>query len=231
MSYFPDSVLKKLNNVLKPDSIKRYSYWLKDVSPEYSQSKLATFYKDLPNDFKRKPDATSILSAIIKLLKVEGYNDNDKPIKEYQKLINEIRGSNIDIVSKPKDKDIENKITVDDILKLRKQKEEQFKTNKDLKTALQLQVLYLYTEIPALRSQDYINTSFNSKNSTNYINLNKKELIIKEGKTTNKTNTRIIDIPDIVITIIKKVKSISNSIWLIPKLKNTNEHIDYSKNP
>ena len=44
MSYFPDSVLKKLNNVLKPDSIKRYSYWLKDVSPEYSQSKLATFY-------------------------------------------------------------------------------------------------------------------------------------------------------------------------------------------
>ena len=94
-----------------------------------------------------------------------------------------------------------------------------------------LQVLYLYTEIPALRSQDYIDTSFNSKNSTNHINLNKKELIIKEGKTTNKTNTRIIDIPDIVITIIKKVKSISNSIWLIPKLKNTNEHIDYSKNP
>ena len=87
-----------------------------------------------------------------------------------------------------------------------------------------LQVLYLYTEIPALRSQDYINTSFNSKNSTHYINLNKKELIIKEGKTTNKTNTRIIDIPDIVITIIK----ISNSIWLIPKLKNTNEHMNNS---
>jgi len=94
MSYFPDSVLKKLNDVLKPDSIKRYGYWLKNVSPEYSQSKPATYYKDLPNDFKQKPDA-SILSAIIKLFKVEGHKNDDKPIKEYQKLINEIRGSNI----------------------------------------------------------------------------------------------------------------------------------------
>ena len=83
----------------------------------------------------------------------------------------------------------------------------------------------LYTEIPPLRSQDYINTSFNSKNSTNYINLNKKELVIQEGKTTNKTNTRIIDIPDNVINIIKKVKKISKSIWLIPMIKNTNEHM------
>ena len=110
----------------------------------------------------------------MKLLKVEGYKDDDKTIKEYQKLINEIRGNNIDIVSKPKDKDIKNKLTVDDILNLRKQKEQEFKKDKSLVIGLQLQVLMLYTEIPPLRSQDYINTSFNSKNSTNYINLIKK---------------------------------------------------------
>ena len=60
-------------------------------------------------------------------MKVEGYKDDDKAIKEYQKLINEIRGNNIDIVSKPKDKDTKNKLSVDDILNLRKQKGQEFK--------------------------------------------------------------------------------------------------------
>ena len=51
MSYFPDSVYKSLSLLLKPDSVKKYGYWLKSIIPEFSQSKLATFYKNLPKDF------------------------------------------------------------------------------------------------------------------------------------------------------------------------------------
>ena len=47
-SYFPESVHKKLNNVVKPETIKRYYFWLRNLIPEYSQSKLALFYKNLP---------------------------------------------------------------------------------------------------------------------------------------------------------------------------------------
>lgn len=223
--YFPEHIYKKLEDSVKPETVKRYYFWLRKVMPTYSSGQLQQLHRTKEEEIRKRPDATSLLAAIIKLLKIEGVQEGDKIMNQTEKLLNDIRGSKMDVIAQPKQKDLDNELTVESIMALRNKKEEEFNKKPSLRLGLQLQVLYLYTEIPPLRSQDYINTSFDKNESINYIDLDRKELIIREGKTTNKANSRIIDIPDKAVDIIKKVKELSQSKWLIPKVQTPSEHM------
>lgn len=223
-TYFTKDIYDKLSTDMKETTVKRYYYWLKAVMPVYEKAELPQLYRKKEEEIRKRPDASSVLAAIIKLLKLEGYNEDDKPIVQTEKLLNDIRGS-IDVIRQPKQKDLDNEITVESIIELRNEKEKQFNEKPNLRLGLQLQVLYLYTEIPPLRSQDYINTSFDKNESINYIDFASKELVIREGKTTTKANSRIIDIPDNVIKIINRVKELSQSKWLIPLVQTPTEHM------
>lgn len=223
LEYFGKTINDKLTLSLKDSSIKRYMFWLKDIMPIYNKDTLLNLYKTKTQEIINNSSSTSILATILKLLQIENIDNTNLSYIETEKLLNDIRNNNLTITKEPTDTDLKNQISVNDILLLRNKIEEKFIKKPNLRVGLQLQLLFLYTEIPPLRSQDYINTSFDKNESINYIDLEKKHLIIMEGKTTNKSNTRILDIPERVINIIKKVKELSNSIWLIPKVQNPNE--------
>lgn len=77
-------------------------------------------------------------------------------------------------------------------------------------------ILALYKYIKPLRPQDYVNTSYLKDRTPNYIDLQKKVLVIKSGKTNSEENTRIVSIPDVLIKIMRYTQTKLGTTWLIP---------------
>jgi len=138
------------------------------------------------------------------------YND------EYEKLKVE-RNENITLAA-PNEKQVKNILSETEYDKVFNKYTKEAQNSKEPAVLIKWLILGLYKYIPPLRPQDYINTSFKGEipNQINYIDLTKKEIVIKEGKKTNEKNQRNISIPPELLDIIKKTKSILKSKWLIP---------------
>jgi len=98
--------------------------------------------------------------------------------------------------------------------------EEQMRKEKNLTKKL---VLALYTLIPPLRQQDYLNLPVfdkapktKSKRPVNYMDLRNKVLVIGNHKTSDSNGEKIIDLPDELIAIIRKYLRYEESSVILP---------------
>lgn len=97
------------------------------------------------------------------------------------------------------------------------------------KNDLSYLILSLYTLLPPLRQQDYVNTRIftdASKHNTdkiNYIDLTTKRLMIMFHKTKKQIGIKEITLPSKLFQIIKNFKKKSKSKWLIPQVNNIHE--------
>lgn len=82
-------------------------------------------------------------------------------------------------------------------------------------------VLALLKYLPPLRSQDYIYLNYNDYDDTsNYVDLEAKSLVIRTYKTNKTHGTRIIHMPEELFDVIDRMKDVSGSDWVIPSLTN-----------
>jgi len=120
----------------------------------------------------------------------------------------------------------DNTITKDGLIKLRNDYDELIKDTKSknfIKNNIRRLVLYLYTELPPLRSQDYINTKYIDEDEFNFMDLENSILKIKGGKVQN--SIRNIEIPTELLEVIKQTKENVKSNFLIPKIRDLNSNM------
>jgi len=158
-------------------------------------------YKRIP-DLTRKPEVT----------------------ERYDKLVNQLKAKreSEQVYKEPSEKDTANVVTEDELDQtLDKFNRLAGEKPQDKAIALKQLVVTLYTKIPPLRPQDYVNTKFVDKDpeASNYVDLAKKELVLTEGKTMKGRDARVIKLPDEVVTVMQRVKSLFDSEWLIPMVK------------
>jgi hypothetical protein len=92
------------------------------------------------------------------------------------------------------------------------------------KNDLSYLILSLYTLLPPLRQQDYVNTfvlnnvsKYNTE-GINYIDLSKKKLVLMYHKTKKTIGIKKIPLPSKLFQIIRNFKKKSKSKWLIPQV-------------
>jgi hypothetical protein len=228
-SPFSEQLQTTLLQTLSPSSVKRYGFWYKNyIGSEYNVKDIVKWTKDLNADIRIKKDFTSILSVLIKLLDIEKQKSKDEKrgikiniITTREKLIQE-RDDAMQrkvIFTEATQKDKDNKMTVDDIKKLKDEKEKEYKDKPTINNAYHLQFLKFITSIPPTRTQDYINTSFINKDGVNFYDIKNSKLIVKGGK--SKNSVRDLEIPKELNDFIKTLKNKYDTEWLFPQLKNT----------
>jgi integrase len=88
-------------------------------------------------------------------------------------------------------------------------------------------IISLYKYIPPLRPQVYLNSTFEEYEETypdlNVIDLDSKTILIKSAKTLKRGKTQIIQIPNVLISLISAIHDKYNTVYLITKLSNVNE--------
>jgi len=129
---------------------------------------------------------------------------------------------------KPTEKDIENKVSMKDIIDIREELKEGLTKRYNKNLDVKYLVLCLYTYLPPLRLQDYIGTKVYKKNNNpiegeNYVDLSKKELIIQDHKNKKHCGTRTIPLPDELMKVIKKFHKKADTIYLLPKTNKLDE--------
>lgn len=216
--FLPQHIREQMLKKLKPQSVKLYDKWIfKYVfndKGKYNKNKLINFHKKITPEFKLNKLYTSILSAIEAVLKAEGLQ-NDAEIYRNFRIAHV--SQDIEFYKKPTQRDIDNKIDIDEILKLKEQKQQLYNNKPTLYNSYHLQFLKLITEIPPLRSEDYFNTSFQNIEGYNYCDLDNKVIHFKNGKSIN--SIRDIKLGDELTQFIRKTKDKFNSRWLFPSLR------------
>lgn len=223
---FFNKYYNKLEDNIKPSSLKTYYFWFKKINDDFDIkifTNLELVKTKLVDDTKLLSKVIISLIRIFKILKVK--ESIIKKFNDYYKTIK----PNIEI-KEAKEEDKNNVLSVDDIIKIKEKYKEQYADKPNLKNALSLLVLYLYTEIPPLRSQDYINTSFDFTETPNFISIKDKALFIREGKRTNINNARKINLNTNIIKAISNVKKEVEKLgfknkWLIPKIYDPNTNM------
>ena len=245
-----DEVYTALLEKYRPSSIKTLTLNLKrilrdgfdinhyDIKPLTDFKKTTKYLDSVDNAPMRK----SLVSAILAFIRV---NDKiPKPlIKEYEdyfkKLANKVNTSRL--YKEPKEQELDNWMSWKDILK----KQEKFKlyaecveeipkkdiTIEDQYIYLRYLLLSLYTQIPPLRGEEYLNAvvvsisnpklyeTIRDMTGRNLFDLNHRKFIVYGYKTSGLYGTRTIDVPDSIIDIVKKWTSITKAQLLLPKLQ------------
>ena len=121
----------------------------------------------------------------------------------------------------------EKPITMEDLIELRDDYDDKILGGDiDKANVLRRLILHLYTEIPSLRSQDYINTSFEEGADTNYLDFENKLLVIKNWKTKKEGEApRIIKLPDGLLKVVEETKDYLCTKWLIPYINDTSRNM------
>lgn len=223
---FPTYVIDEMTKTLQPATIKRYNGWYKKYlnNEEYTVQSLLDFKADAELKVKNK-EYISVLYVVIKLIKIElERTENKKRMK--QKLTTQLKKLETDainarsrsvVVATATESDIKNKITIQQIELLKKQTQEAYDKKETINNAYHLQFLSFITLLPVLRTQDYINTSFNDIEGVNFMDTHSKTLIVKGGKVAN--SKRDIKIPKVLNDLIIKNKEKYGTDWLFPQLK------------
>jgi len=93
--------------------------------------------------------------------------------------------------------------------------------------SLKYLIISLYKYIPPLRPQVYLNSTFEEYEETyqalNVIDIDSKTILIKSAKTLKRGKTQIINIPNVLVSLISAIHDKYNTLYLITKLSNVNE--------
>jgi hypothetical protein len=235
-SPFSSELITSLLKTIAPSSVIVYAHWYqKYIGDIYNPKDIVKWAKKLNDEIRVKKDFTSVLSVLIKLLDIEKQKSEDEKrgikiniITTREKLIQERYKAHQRkaVFTEATQKDKDNTMTVDEIKKLKGEKEQQYKDKPTINNAYHLQFLKFITTVPPLRSQDYVNTSFINKDGVNFYDVEKSKLIIKGGK--SKNSIRDLEIPKELNDFIKTLKNKYNTEWLFPQLKNTDAHMTNS---
>lgn len=165
------------------------------------------------NSNKTNNVKTIMLRSWLKFCK----NDNLNSVNKIDKCVNRLKEQSL--YQKPKDKEINDKISMDDVKKLRNEYQLKIKNNILHHYDVYYLLCSLYSYLPPLRSEDYINTLIKNDDtnidSDNYFDYENKQLVFNHYKTKKIHGRRIIDVPNELCEIINNFHIKSNSMYLI----------------
>ena len=174
-------------------------------------------------DFVNKPETTinekdNLLKGFLKCL--EAYDiDTTVYLEKFQPLMTDLKYDKE--FQEASEKEEENKLSKADLIKLRDEWKGKL-TDKFTKFDLYYVLLSLYTYMQPLRSQDYVNSFLSIierkdllEGKQNHISLETKKLYLFDYKTVSCYGTRIIDLPNELIHILKEFKEKSSSQYVI----------------
>ena len=139
--------------------------------------------------------------------------------KFYQKMANEADSERI--YKKPTKKELSHQKTWDEIVEIRK---DLFKTRITSNNAfMRYFIAAIFTKIPPLRQSEWIGAAFVDTCNNNYVDLDKKILVLRNYKTQKQYGNRIINIPDSLITTMKKYKVRFKTNLLVSKVTDPNK--------
>ncbi len=135
-------------------------------------------------------------------------------------------------------------LNYDQLVKKREELARKLEQKPDQSTLLKFIILCLYSYLPPLRQSELISTKFVNLPkyddnvdvkileglliSPNFISLNNKKMVLSNYKTVATHGVRIIDIPDILVEILRFWQDITKSEWLLPLLSNNSKPIKSS---
>lgn len=216
----PENVIKSLEKKYRPSTIKTMNNNIKRIfinalkKEEYKTEDLYELQKIKPYLEEQKLGMRKTLTAnILGLLKLQKPKTPKKIIKQWEKYFDDICKEYAD-KSKYKEsseKEIANHMSMDEIksiLNAYKEKAKIIEKKDTLKMADMITyekyiILYLYTTLPPLRSEDYYNMLLTISKKHNYINLKSKVMYIKVYKTSKTYGTRKINISNELRDVLK----------------------------
>lgn len=218
----PEEVIKSLEKKYRPSTIKTMNNNIKRIflnalkSEKYRTEDLYEIDKIKPYLSEQSLGMRKTLTAnILGLLKLQTKPKTPKKIvKSWEKYFDEICKEYAD-KSKYKEsseKEKQNHMSMDEIRDILKVYESDAKKIDD-KTELRMSdmityekfiILYLYTTLPPLRSEDYYNMLLTISKKNNYINLKSKIMYIKVYKTSKTYGTRKIKLSKELVNILSK---------------------------
>lgn len=237
----------KLNNSLlvkyKPSSIKTFTINIKRILKEvynidkYTVAPLLNIKKVtdyITNDVQKISVQLNLAAALVSFLSHEE-NIPKEALDYYQNLFDKIseKAAYERKYPIPTEEELENWLPWSQIVKLANDYKK--KVTQEPYDYLKYLVLSLYTQIPPLRGQDYLNSIIMKvENPTDYhrllqitqkniFDLTNKQLIISHYKTEKTHGRRTIDIPKQLIPIVENWFRITGSQNLIPNLQNKSE--------
>lgn len=173
----------------------------------------------------------NVMTAIMVLLKA--FDTKKSTLKKYEKYFEELVNdyeNNYDNQTKS-NKENKNWITNDELMgkiKTLDTKITRFDmknlTDKEKDIVQQHLLLVLYTEIPPLRNDYAMMKVYHSKEvkDENCINLKAKKIILNDYKTAKTYGEKQIDIPNILIPLIKRWIDITENIYLLVNIRDKN---------
>jgi integrase len=225
-------ILKKLEEKYKPSSMKTIQSRIKNLflnvfnSGKFSIKKM----EDLERIIIYTTTQSSASSTFNTYYQVYKASINPKPeiLEQYEEALKILKKDDTEkqTMRSATEEERENTITKEELIELRKEYDilAKDKTSKNyIKNNIRRLILYLYTELPPLRSQDYINTKFINQEGYNFLDIQNKELKIKSGKVEN--SIRDIYIHDELLEVIKETKENIKSQFLIPKVRDLNTNM------
>jgi len=239
MFKIPQRLVKKLEETYKNESIKKFTFTMKKIFKELFDTEKydITLFKYKDAEFKEYlmdkiplKQRHPFSFIVYKMMTYEEKKIGKRILNKYREL-----NYNMKMEYNPAQKsadELQNKeeITLDELLQLRSKYDSLVDKNpSNINNQLSRLLLYFYTEIPPLRSQDLINTIYDDKpndRELNYIDLKARVLHIVSGK--SKNSIRDIKLPDTLVKIAKKTKEIVKSQYLFPRLKNIEQRMTNS---
>jgi hypothetical protein len=228
-------ILKNLEKIYKPSSMKTIHSRINNLfsnvfnTSKFSIKKMEELEKIIIY-VSTQASASSTFNSYYQVYKASR-EPNEKIIKEYEEVLKILKKDDREkqTMRAATDEEKQNTITKQELIELRKQYDilAKDKNNKNyIKNNIRRLILYLYTELPPLRSQDYINTKYIDEDGFNFMDIENKNLKVKQGKVEN--SIRDIYINDDLLQVIKETKNNVDSDYVIPKIRNVKENMTNS---
>jgi hypothetical protein len=243
----PNEIYSSLLVSFRPSTIRTNTYNLKRVLlevfgvEEYTIEPLMRFkrvrkyLRTLKNIDMRK----SLIGSVISFLKVEK-NVPTAILERYQKYFKKLadKSNNDRLYRKPKKEELEHWMPWKEIVKRRNQFKLQAEcidefaeiTFEDTMTYLRYILLCLYTYIPPLRGEEYLNAivvsvsnprlykTIRDMTGRNLFDTNHRKFIVYGYKTSGKYGVRVIDIPEVLVDIVVRWTKLMETQLLLPVL-------------
>jgi len=120
------------------------------------------------------------------------------------------------IYKKPTKQEIARQKTWDELVQIRK--DLFLKRDKSDNAFMRYLVASLYTKLPPLRQEEWIGSAFSDNGTNNYLDIDKKILVLRNYKTKKQYGKRVITIPDSLIITMKKYKKRFNTNLVVCKV-------------
>lgn len=233
--FFDDNIVYKLKNDYKDITITNYSYYLKNIflnglnKKTFKYELLKTQQNkiiDYINNYIDEKQRHTYMNAVKVLAQVYPRKTTKKIINKYIDEFNKIKKKQYYL--KPKQLKEDEQITFKELITIRNNLDTQYYKNKSFSNTIKRLIIYLYTEIDTpFRSQDWINSKYKNDKDYNYIDLNKRIIYIRSGKSIN--SIRAVKFSETLKKIMIESKEIFKSDFVLPLQHNKKKHISSSE--